>query len=245
MKVGIRFLFTVYLWSALLITILPCFFLYSLVWIITMPFDRRRIIPHYATCLWAALYFAMAPGWKLDIEGKEDIKKGSKYVLVSNHESLIDILLLMQLFIPFRWITKIEMSRVPVLGWVIIMNKYIPVKRGDKDSKEVMLEMCQRSLNENIPVFFFPEGTRSSDGSTGPFRDGAFVTAMENNVPIRPIVIDGPYRVLPKKGFLIRAGQQFRIKVLSEIKPDEIKDKTPAVAADYVREIIVKEKMLF
>jgi 1-acyl-sn-glycerol-3-phosphate acyltransferase len=89
------------------------------------------------------IYFAMAPGWKLDIEGKEDIKKGSKYVLVSNHESLIDILLLMQLFIPFRWITKIEMSRVPVLGWVIIMNKYIPVKRGDKDSKEVMLECAK------------------------------------------------------------------------------------------------------
>lgn len=197
------------------------------------------------TCLWAALYFAMAPGWTMKIEGKGNIKKGNKYVLVSNHESLIDILLLMQLFIPFRWITKIEMSRIPVLGWVIFMNKYIPVKRGDKESKEVMLEMCRRSLSVNIPVFFFPEGTRSADGFTGPFRDGAFITARENNVPILPIVIDGPFSVLPKKGFLIRVRQQFRIKVLEEIKPEEIKDKTPAEAADYIREIIVNEKMLF
>lgn len=245
MKRAVSFLFTLYLWSFLLISILPFFIVFSLVWLLTLPFDSKRVMPHYVTCVWAKIYFLMSPGWKLKAEGRDKIKKGSKYVMVSNHESLTDILLLMQLFVPFRWITKVEISRVPVLGWVITMNKYIPVKRGDKESKAIMLEACRRSLNDNIPVFFFPEGTRTTNGFPGAFKDGAFITALENEVPVLPIVIDGPYKALPKKGFFIEPGQLFRIKILDEISISELRGKSPEEVAEYVRAIIVNEKLKF
>ncbi len=239
MNVTGRFFFTIYLWTFFIVSLIPVFIIYSLVWLLTSPFDRIRRISHYFTCLWATLYFKICPGWRLNIEGSENYTKDRKYVIISNHESLLDIILLMQLFVHFRWITKIEMVSVPILGWLIRMNKYITVRRGDQESKAAMLNKCSESLNENVPVFFFPEGTRSFDGTLNPFKDGAFICAVENNVPVLPMLIDGPYKVLPKKGFLIESRQLFRIKILKEISPGDLKGKTPAEAAEYARNIMM------
>jgi 1-acyl-sn-glycerol-3-phosphate acyltransferase len=241
MNVLARFFFTIYIWTFFLITIIPCFIIYSLIWLLTFRSDRKRMISHHITCLWATLYFKFAPGWRLRTEGYGNFVKGRRYVIISNHESLLDIILLMQLFIHFRWITKIEMAGVPVLGWVIRMNKYITVRRGDKESKAVMTAECKKSLEDDVPVFLFPEGTRSLDGSLNAFKDGAFIVAMENNVPVLPVLIHGPYNVLPKRGFLLKSSQLFRIKILKEISPSDFSGLTPGDAADLARDVMQRE----
>jgi len=215
-------LISVYIWSFLVLTLLPLFIAYAVIWILVWPIDKNKTVTHYFTALWARLYLTINPGWTLFIENREKLNRAVPCILVSNHQSIIDIALLLQLCIKFRWVSKIELTVVPVLGWVIRMNKHIVVRRGDKQSVVLMAEACKRSLAEGIPVFMFPEGTRSANGKLGAFKEGAFILAKEAGVAIVPIILDGASDALPKKGFLFKVHQRFTIRVLDEISPDTV-----------------------
>jgi 1-acyl-sn-glycerol-3-phosphate acyltransferase len=80
-----------------------------------------------------------------------------------------------------------------------------------------MAEACKKSLQNNISVFVFPEGTRSHEGTIQPFKEGAFIIAKDNGVPLLPIVLEGTGKVLPKKSFWLKASQTFTVRVLDEI----------------------------
>src|SRR4030067_351908 len=72
-----------------------------LVWAVPPPFARRRALPHKFPCLWASLYSWLNPAWPVTIEGRERIRRGEAYVMVANHLSLLDILVLFRLFSHF------------------------------------------------------------------------------------------------------------------------------------------------
>jgi 1-acyl-sn-glycerol-3-phosphate acyltransferase len=209
-------LISLYIWSFLLITILPMFLIYLIIWTLVLPFDPFKIIPHKYTVLWTRLYLWINPWWTLEIDGPE-IDRTKPVILVSNHQSMIDIALLLQLGIHFRWVCKIELVRIPVIGWVIRMNQYIVVKRGDKQSVYQMAEACKKSLSGGISVYMFPEGTRTKLGDLGPFKDGAFILAKETGTEIVPVILDGAMAALPKRGLLFREKQHFRLRVLETI----------------------------
>ena len=86
------------------------------------------------------------------------------YVMVANHQSLLDILVLFRLFVHFKWVSKIENFRVPCIGWNMSLNRYIKLRRGDRESVEQMMAACERTLAEGNSIMMFPEGTRSPDG---------------------------------------------------------------------------------
>ena len=216
------FLISLYIWGFLCITIIPLFLLFAFIWIVLFPFDHNKIVTHHYTALWARLYLAVNPWWKISIENKQKIRRNTPYILISNHQSILDVALLLQLYIRFRWVSKIELVGVPVLGWVIRMNKHIVVRRGDKQSIVQMAQACKRSLSEGISIFMFPEGTRSEDGTLKPFKDGAFILAKENGVTILPVLLDGASTALPRKSFFFRGRQHFRINVLDEITNETI-----------------------
>jgi 1-acyl-sn-glycerol-3-phosphate acyltransferase len=196
---------------------------YAVIWILVLPFDRYKTITHFYTAIWARLYLSINPGWSVVIENREKLSPSAPVILVSNHQSILDIALLLQLRIKFRWVSKIELMEVPVLGWVIRMNRHIVVRRGDRQSVVNMAEACRSSLAEGIPVFMFPEGTRSVDGNLQPFKDGAFILAKETGMPILPVILLGASRALPKKGLIFRGKQQFIIRVLDEIPADTVR----------------------
>merc|ERR1711916_158640 len=83
----------------------------------TTPFDRRRTLLHRYTSFWAYHYVGALPLWRCQFDGVENIKKDRTYVLVANHQSLGDILVLFGLFRHFKWISKAEIFRVPFIGW--------------------------------------------------------------------------------------------------------------------------------
>jgi hypothetical protein len=120
------------------------------IWLLTVWWDRRLAVLHRFTCLWASLYTWLIPAWPLTIEGKQNIRRGATYVLVSNHQSLLDVLMYFRLFVHFKWVSKAELFRVPFVGWNMVLNRYIPIRRGDPESADAMFERCRRRVEPRL-----------------------------------------------------------------------------------------------
>ena len=212
----------------------------ALIWAITLPFDRRQRVLHQFTCFWASLYTWFNPAWPVTIVGRENIRPGVAYVMVANHQSLLDILVLFRLFVHYKWVSKIENFRVPCIGWNMTLNGYIKLRRGDAASIAEMMRNCEHTLRAGNPIMMFPEGTRSMDGRLRPFKLGAFKLAHKLSLPILPIVLEGTGNALPKAGFLLQGRHPIRMRVLPEIAPDAFPDSAEALTAQ-VRELYRRE----
>lgn len=235
------FLVSVYIWTFILASILPLFLLYFILWIICLPFDKNKSVTHYYTVLWTRLYLTINPFWKVRLKNVRRIDPEKKYVLISNHQSIIDIALLLQLRVNFKWVSKIELAGVPFVGWVIWLNDHILVRRGDKQSVVRMAEACKKALQGSTSVFMFPEGTRTGNGELQPFKEGAFILARDNAVPILPVVLDGASRALPGKGFWFRVRQTFTVSVLDEIPKQQILNVEIPDIINFTRELMMRE----
>lgn len=190
-----------------------------IVWVLVLPFDRNRVVIHWLLTYQSFILCWLIPIWKIKIEGRENAVKGTTYVIISNHQSLIDTLLINSLRYKFKWISKIENMKVPVLGWYLRMADYIIVNRGNEESKAEMLEKSLGYLKKGISIMIFPEGTRSPDNEIGFFKRGAFQLAIDAKVSILPVLIDGSGNILPKHG-LIFSSNNIRVRVLEPVHPE-------------------------
>ena len=170
--------------------------------------------------VWQSLILSHCmPVWKLKIEGRSKAVPGTTYVIISNHQSILDILFLNCLMYRYKWISKSENIRIPFLGWYLMMADYLTVDRGNKESKEKMMEEAYKCLQRNISLMMFPEGTRSFDREIGFFKRGAFELAISTKKPILPVLIDGTGEILPKHGLVFRGYHRVTIQVLDPVMP--------------------------
>lgn len=190
-----------------------------LVWLLALPFDRKRKATHAMLILHGIILAYAVPIWKINIEGRKKAVIGTTYVIISNHQSILDILLVNCLRYRFKWISKIENTKVPFVGWYLKMADYIVVNRGDKESKGKMMEESFKWLMDGTSIMLFPEGTRSTDNQIGFFRRGAFQLALSADVPVLPILIDGTGGVLPKHGLIFGGFHNITIRVLDPVLP--------------------------
>lgn len=204
-------------WAFLVASSIALFPVAVLIWLATAPFDRRLVVLHRFTCFWASLYTWLNPAWRVRVEGREKIDPRRAYVMVANHQSLLDILVLFRLFTHYKWVSKIENFRVPCIGWNMSMNRYIKLRRGDRESVLRMLDACARALGEGNSIMMFPEGTRSPDGRLRDFKPGAFDLAQRARVGLLPIVVEGTAQALPKRGFVLQGRHPIRVRVLDEV----------------------------
>ncbi len=215
------------------------FFVMALaIWLVTFAFDRRLVILHMFTSFWACVYLWTMPAWSVSARGRHKINHKLSYIVVSNHQSQLDILVAFRLFFPFKWVSKAEVFRLPFIGWNMVLNGYIKLKRGDKKSIQKMMTACEKSLVAGNSVYFFPEGTRSPSGVMKPFKPGAFILAKQLQRPILPIAINGTRNALPKHSLSFHGRQNIRIKVLDEIHPDQFTDMSPEETGAMVRKLI-------
>lgn len=212
-----------------------------LIRLVTYPFDRRLRLLHLFTCFWASLYTWIMPPWRIRIEGRENVRKNATYMVVSNHQSQLDILVAFRLFFHYKWVSKIEMFRVPLIGWNMVLNRYIKLKRGDRESIEQMMSDCEERLAEGSSVFFFPEGTRSPDGAVKNFKMGAFQLAKKMKIPILPIVISGTNKALPKYSVNFHGVQKIYLKIFPEISYKTFENLSVEETADMVRNFIIEK----
>jgi 1-acyl-sn-glycerol-3-phosphate acyltransferase len=232
---------SILVWSIAIFFIGVLFPVVFVIWVIVLPFDRERRLIHRILIWQSLIIIRLAPVWKIKIEGRKKAAEGVTYVIISNHQSVLDILMLNCLRYRYKWISKIEIMRVPVLGWYLRMADYITVNRGDEESKAEMLEKSLECLQDGCSIMIFPEGTRSLTGDIGFFKRGAFLLAIQASVPILPVVLDGTSDILPKHGLMLRSGYNVRIRVLDPVMPAEFGTNDPDELASMLSSIMRSE----
>lgn len=179
--------------------------------------------------------------WQLHRDGEKIANPRRPYVVVSNHQSFADIPIISHLPWEMKWIAKVELFRVPLVGWMMRLAGDIPVDRADPRSGARMLLEARRVLALKCSVMFFPEGTRSPDGRVGSFNPGAFHLAIRSGVPVLPLAVEGTRDCLPKRNWKFGPPQEIRLRVLP---PVETTGYSAAQAADLtadVRRMIVAQ----
>lgn len=232
---------SLFFWIFIILTSLLAFPIAVLIKLLTMVFDKRLILLHRFTCLWASLYSWLNPFWSVRVSGRSHIKRNQVYVYVCNHQSLADILVLFRLFVHFKWVSKIENFRVPIVGWNMYLNRYIVLVRGSMKSQLKMIKDSRKTLAEGSSILIFPEGTRTRTGKLRPFKSGAFQIAKKTGTPIVPIVLNGSADALPKAGFVLRGKHIIDIRILEPITPDQFQEKSAKEITEEVRSIISDE----
>ena len=212
-----------------------------IIWFLVYPFDHDRAVIHWWLVIQSNLLVRIVPLWKIRIEGREKAQKKTAYVIISNHQSILDILVMNCLKFGFRWISKIENYKVPIFGWYLRMAKYIAIDRGNKESKAEMLDKSALSLRKGISIMIFPEGTRSADREIGPFKLGAFQLALMADKPILPVLVDGTGGILPKKGLIFSGGHIIRIKILEPVNPGSFGTADPEELMTKFRSMMINE----
>ena len=119
-----------YLWVVFLLTstlyLLPA----ALLRILTGWIDKRLLILHMFSCFWGSCYIWFNPLWRVRITGRKKIPWRRPCVIVSNHQSMLDILVLYHLFVPYKWVSKKENFNLPIIGWNMRLNDYLEIERG-------------------------------------------------------------------------------------------------------------------
>ncbi|MEA3435999.1 MAG: lysophospholipid acyltransferase family protein, partial [Thermodesulfobacteriota bacterium] len=211
-----------------------------LIWLFTVLFDRRLVALHFFTSFWASVYLWIMPAWSVSTKGRKKVKKGRIYMVVSNHQSQLDILVAFRLFFPFKWVSKAEVFKLPFIGWNMVLNRYIKLKRGDKESIEQMMIDCEKTISKGSSVYFFPEGTRSYTGIMKEFKSGAFIMAQKMKIPILPVVINGSKNALPKHSLNFHGKHRIRIEVLDELPYESFAQLSVEETAQKVRKMIIE-----
>jgi len=225
-------------WAFLVTSSAALFPVATAIWLLTLPFDRRKFLLHRFTCFWASLYTWLNPAWPVTIHGRKHFDERIPSVLVANHLSLLDILVLFRLFRHFKWVSKVENFRVPFIGWNMTLNGYVRIERGKKTSVLAMFQNCERRLAEGSSIMMFPEGTRSSSGRLRSFKTGAFQLALRTRSPIIPIALHGTAEALPKRGFVLRGRHPIEVTVLEPIPFERFEDASVEDLTAHVRDLI-------
>ncbi len=232
------FVFSLVFWLFVITSSIIVFAGAFILWIFTFPFDRRLWLQHRYSCFWGSIYLWLNPFWPMQVEGREKIDPSEVYVAVSNHQSMLDILVIHSLFFHFKWVSKKENLYIPLVGWNMFLNRYVSIDRASRKSFMKMMRDCRRHIETGSSIMMFPEGTRSTDGNIRNFKDGAFRLALQMKRPILPIVLDGTGESLPKKGFVIHKKTPVKVRVLDPVMPSEFSDLDSRALSNKIRDLM-------
>ncbi len=229
---------SIWIWSASTILVLIWVPLMGIVSLFER--DPRRI----RTARWfrrLGRLFTKVNPWRIHIAGLEHFDAAQTYVVVSNHQSLADIPILCHIRIDAKWMAKVELFRMPLVGPMLRMAGDIAVDRTDMRKAARSLLECSKLLRQGCSVLFFPEGTRSLDGQLLPFNDGPFQLAIREQKPILPLVVEGSGNALPRHTWIFSEAQDIQLRVLEPVHCNGFTTKQTAELRELVRQHIIDE----
>ncbi len=212
--------YTVFGWTLFIIINLIQFFIFTpIIWLISIIFDRNRILFPYMIKFFSRVFFTLyfVERIKYYKNNLKPPKKGEKRIYVINHASQYDVILMYLLPGPIKFVFKEKWAKLPLIGWIATVSKNI-ILSEEMTAGEVaaIFRKAITFLEMGIPIIIYPEGTRSFDGKIGPFFHGTFRLAVEAQADIVPVVFDS-WNCIRPGGIWIRDVRP-AIKVLDTIK---------------------------
>lgn len=191
--------------------------------------------------IWArAIIFGM--GFYTKVEREESFEKGKSYMLVSNHSSMMDIMLMFHVSnSPFVFVGKAELAKIPLFGF-FYKRTSILVDRGNTRSKKAVFDQAQRRLNAGLGICIFPEGGVPSDTSIvlDSFKDGAFRLAIDHQIPIAPMTFYDTKKRFSYDFFSGSPGR-LRVKVHPFIPTEGMTQDDKRELREQTRDVILQE----
>lgn len=140
-------------------------------------------------------------------EGNLPADEDAPCIFVSNHTSALDIpVCLAHLPGHVRLLAKRSLFQVPVFGWLLRLEGFVPVDRSSQRRARRSLRPAAERIREGTRVFVFPEGTRGRTGELSPFKTGAFRLAIQAGVPVIPLAVSGAREILPPRSVRVKEG---------------------------------------
>ena len=231
------YLLLIVVWALLALTIM------GIATLLSLPFDRERKMVLAISRPVARMVYLFSPLWRVKVEGVENCDPTKRYVVTSNHQSFFDIPLLF--FLPlwkFKFVSKIEVRKIPAIGWMLGMRGDIVIRRGTREAATTVMEEGTQHLQAGVSVAIFPEGTRTKDGEVHRFKDGAFRLAQENKVAILPCVMDDTKGLfsasgLNRRNLTIRILPPIEVEVVVNTPARELAERVERITREALAEI--------
>ena len=215
-----KYLVSILFWLVFALTSPIAFVIGLFLWAVTLPFDPDRRALHAFVCRWTFTYLRLNPAWKVEVRGRELLPK-EPCVIIANHQSMADVVAVMGLFYPFKYVSKASLFTLPIVGWMMRLLKYVSLDRGSAKSMQKMMDECHAWLRKGMSVLIFPEGTYS-EGKLLPFKRGAFQLAVDEQVPLVPVFLEGTTGLIVGDGPWLNTRCHIRITVQPPIEVGEI-----------------------
>jgi 1-acyl-sn-glycerol-3-phosphate acyltransferase len=138
-------------------------------------------------------------GVRVEATGQERLDPNQTYIFTPNHQSLIEV----PLFVTYlgrnpAYLGKKEVFKYPVFGYGIRLIGVVPVDRSNSPAAVESAKLATENLRRGKSYVVYPEGTRSRDGRMLPFKKGAFMMAIDAEVPVVPVTVSGATKIMPK-----------------------------------------------
>lgn len=187
---------------------------------------------------WSPVILACAGG-KLKVKGIENVDPTKSYLVVSNHQSFLDIAALFRAIpVNLHFIGKEELKKMPFIGWFMKSMGMVFVDRSDRRKSLISLKKAAELIQGGKSVLIFPEGTRSKTGEIRMFKKGGFFIAQQSDVNLLPVNISGANKVWPYKGINFKPGV-VTLTVGESFKYSDLEVNDLAEFADKVRKKVI------
>ncbi len=205
--------------------------------------SRTRFYPYFFMIarFWAA-FILYGMGFYPKIKREQRLEKGKSYMIVANHTSMADIMLmLVTLRNPFVFVGKKELVKIPIFGY-FYKRTCILVDRGNQRSRKEVFDRAQRRLKSGTSICIFPEGGVPDDLDVvlDTFKDGAFRLAIDHQIPIVPMIFYDNKKRFP---YVFTKGSpgQMRVKVKPFLCTKGKTQDDKRALREQTRELILEE----
>ncbi len=202
-------------------------------------FDSSNNLSHKISSLWGR-GLCVLNGIRVDIEGLEHVRVDRAQIYIANHQGFFDIFAL-NAYLPaqIRWVAKSSLFKIPFVGWSMTASGYVPVERGNrKKSYQAFLATIEK-LKAGNSIVIFPEGTRSEDGTIGPFKKGGPLLSVRSGAPLVPVTLMGTGSIIKKGSGIIKPGR-IRIIISPPISSQSVSEDKEENVLHNLRDIICK-----
>jgi 1-acyl-sn-glycerol-3-phosphate acyltransferase len=227
-------------WLAIAVWALLCVVVGIPLYLAGWVYPSRRLLAA-AGRLWARMMLWIS-GVRLTMEGRERISNGRPHFFVGNHQSDLDIpILVLALKGDVRFLAKHTLFRIPIFGWVMRRYGFVAIdRRNARRAKEALERMLAQLRRNPISFAVFPEGTRSRNRQLLPFRKGTMKVVRRSGLPVVPFSIDGAVDVHHRDELRARPGP-IRLTFGDPIPAEEVARMSPTELHDRVRRVIERQ----